>query len=59
VTATLSDNLQHVLGNGARISSIGSVGVVATDTDGDTTTDRHQRAGRRSGGESGTCVDGD
>ena len=38
VTATLSDNLQHVLGNGAQISSIGSVGVVATDTDGDTTT---------------------
>ena len=38
VTATLSDNLQHVLGNGAQISSIGNVGVVATDTDGDTTT---------------------
>ena len=38
VTATLSDNLQHVLANGAQISSIGSVGVVATDTDGDTTT---------------------
>ena len=38
VTATLSDNLQHVLANGAQISSIGNVGVVATDTDGDTTT---------------------
>ena len=38
VTATLSDNLQHVLGNGAQISSIGNVGVVATDTDGDTAT---------------------
>ena len=38
VTATLSDNLQHVLANGAQISSIGSVGVVATDTDGDQTT---------------------
>jgi VCBS repeat-containing protein len=38
VTAILSDNLQHVLGNGAQISSIGNVGVVATDTDGDTTT---------------------
>ena len=38
VTATLSDNLQHVPGGGAQISSIGSVGVVATDTDGDTTT---------------------
>ena len=38
VTATLSDNLQHVLAHGAQISSIGSVGVVATDTDGDTTT---------------------
>ncbi len=38
VTATLSDNLQHVPGNGAQISSIGNVGVVATDTDGDTTT---------------------
>ena len=38
VTATLSDNLQHVLGNNAQISSIGNVGVVATDTDGDTTT---------------------
>ncbi|MBR1251493.1 VCBS domain-containing protein, partial [Bradyrhizobium sp. AUGA SZCCT0169] len=38
VTATLSDNLQHVLANGAQISSIGSVGVVAADTDGDITT---------------------
>ena len=38
VTATLSDNLQHVPGGGAQISSIGSVGVVATDTDGDATT---------------------
>ena len=38
VTATLSDHLQHVLGNSAQISSIGNVGVVATDTDGDTTT---------------------
>jgi hypothetical protein len=38
VTATLSDNLQHIVANGAQISSIGNVGVVATDTDGDTTT---------------------
>ncbi|MBR1200957.1 VCBS domain-containing protein, partial [Bradyrhizobium sp. AUGA SZCCT0158] len=38
VTATLSDNLQHILANGAQISSIGSVDVVATDTDGDITT---------------------
>ncbi|MBR1148896.1 DUF5801 repeats-in-toxin domain-containing protein, partial [Bradyrhizobium sp. AUGA SZCCT0431] len=38
VTATLSDNLQHVLANGAQISSIGSVSVAATDTDGDITT---------------------
>ena len=38
VTATLSDDLQHVLANGAQISSIGSVEVVATDTDGDMTT---------------------
>ena len=38
MTATLSDNLQHVLANGAQISSIGNVGVVATDTDGDITT---------------------
>jgi VCBS repeat-containing protein len=38
VTATLSDNLQHPDGLLAQISSIGSVGVVATDIDGDTTT---------------------
>ncbi|MER9502735.1 VCBS domain-containing protein, partial [Mesorhizobium sp. M0587] len=38
VTATLSDNLQHIVANGAQISSIGNVGVVATDTDGDATT---------------------
>ena len=38
VTATLSDNLQHPDGLLAQISSIGSVGVVATDTDGDVTT---------------------
>ena len=38
VTATLSDNLQHVLANGAQFSTIGNVGVVATDTDGDVMT---------------------
>ena len=38
VTMTLSDNLLHPAGNGAQISSIGNVGVVATDTDGDLTT---------------------
>ena len=38
VTATLSDNLPHALAGAAQISAIGSVGVVATDTDGDTTT---------------------
>ena len=35
---TLSDNLLHPAGNSAQISSIGNVGVVATDTDGDLTT---------------------
>ena len=38
VTMTLSDNLLHPAGNSAQISSIGNVGVVATDTDGDLTT---------------------
>jgi T1SS-143 domain-containing protein len=38
VTATLSDNLQHPNALLAQISSIGSVGVVATDIDGDQTT---------------------
>jgi len=38
VTATLSDNLQHPNAALAQISSIGNVGVVATDTDGDQTT---------------------
>lgn len=38
VTATLSDNLKHILGNGAQALSIGSVGVVATSSDNDTKT---------------------
>jgi len=38
VTMTLSDNLKHQTALGAQISSIGSVGVVATDTDGDPVT---------------------
>jgi T1SS-143 domain-containing protein len=38
VTATLNDNLQHPDALLAQISSIGNVGVVATDTDGDQTT---------------------
>jgi len=38
VTATLSDNLRHALGNGAQLGSLGNIGVVAIDTDGDQTT---------------------
>lgn len=38
VTMTLSDNLKHQTALGAQISSIGSVGVVATDADGDPVT---------------------
>ncbi len=38
VTATLSDNLQHVLANGAQVSSLGNILVLATDTDNDVAT---------------------
>ena len=38
VTETLSDNLKHLTANGAQVSSLGDVGVVATDTNGNTAT---------------------
>ena len=38
VTATLSDNLQHALANGAQVSSLGNILVLATDTDNDVAT---------------------
>ena len=38
VKATLSDNLKHVLGNDAQVSSLGSVNVQAIDTDNDVAT---------------------
>ena len=38
VTETLSDNLKHLTANGAQVSSLGNVGVIATDTNGDTAT---------------------
>ena len=38
VTETLSDNLKHLTANGAQVSSLGNVGVVATDTNGNTAT---------------------
>ena len=38
VTMTLSDNLKNPTGLGAQINSLGNVGVVATDRDGDSTT---------------------
>ena len=38
VTETLSDNLKHLTVNGAQVSSLGNVGVVATDTNGNTAT---------------------
>ena len=38
VTETLSSGLKHPTGGGAQVSPLGNVGVVATDTNGDTTT---------------------
>ncbi|WP_045476678.1 retention module-containing protein [Serpentinimonas barnesii] len=38
VTATLSDNLRHAVGNGEQVLNLGSIGVVATDRDGDAAT---------------------
>jgi hypothetical protein len=38
VTATLSDNLRHVTANGAQLSSLGNILVLATDTDNDVAT---------------------
>ncbi|MCM2478864.1 retention module-containing protein [Serpentinimonas maccroryi] len=38
VTATLSDNLRHELAGGEQVLSLGSIGVVATDRDGDAAT---------------------
>ena len=38
VTETLSGNLKHLTANGAQVSSLGNVGVVATDTNGNTAT---------------------
>ena len=38
VTETLSAALKNPAGNGAQLSALGNVGVVATDTNGDTTT---------------------
>ena len=51
VTATLSDNLKHVLDAGEQVSDLGSVQVVATATDGhftsDTVTSRSRTTFRR------------
>ena len=38
VNATLSDNLRHALAGGEQVLSLGSIGVVATDRDGDAAT---------------------
>ena len=38
VTETLSNSLKHPTANGAQVGSLGNIGVVATDTNGDTAT---------------------